>query len=431
MDDRQLLELYLARDERALTETDNRYRLICTDIALHILENAKDAETCVYEVLRQAWESIPPDRPLHLSAYLYKRTRTRSLEGFEASHAVKRGYHLFADILEELDDCSAARGSDLSGGFDRGAEAVRAGECLSRFLRKTPGEARDIFLCRYFFAESLGEIARRFGLHENRVVAVLRRTRGKLRRFLEQESRSNGNPDAMTLAFGLSYVDDALILSAHGKAKKTRRLVPWAVAGCVVLALIAAFPYLRTVINTNLVLRGPNWREENVVGDAEQPNKPAADAILSIGATASLGGSTLTVTEVTDTTLSLSLTKTDGTPLYAAFYDRMGDALGCTEPDYKVDGATIRPNLIRIYSEDGAEPVFTLPEEAGTYTVTVDFSRIRNGQYPMEDYVGFFIYDGEGNPAAVYFSIIPLPSETESGAAAETETAVGTQTPAP
>lgn len=431
MEDKQLLELYMAQDERALTETDNRYRLACTDIALHILENAQDAEACVYEVLRQARESVPLDRPHHLGAYLCKRTRTRSLERFEASHAVKRGYRLFADILEELGDCLPTWANGFSEGFDHGAETIRAGECLSRFLRKTSGEARDIFLCRYFFAESLGEIARRFGLNENRVVAVLRRTRGKLRRFLEQEPRGTWNPDVMTLAFGLSYADDTFILSARGRAKKARRLIPWVAAACAVLALIVSFPYLRTVINTNLVLRGPNWREENEVGDAEQPNKPAADAILSIGTTASLGGSTLTVTEVTDTTLSLSLTKTDSTPLYVAFYDRMGDALGCTEPNYKVDGATIRPNLIRVYPEDGAEPVFTLPEGAGTYTVTVDFSRIRNGQYPMEDYVGFFIYDGEGVPAAVYFSIIPTPPETESGAVTETDPSVGTRTPTP
>jgi hypothetical protein len=123
--------------------------------------------------------------------------------------------------------------------------------------------------------------------------------------------------------------------------------------------------------------------------------------------------------------VTLTLVKTTDEPLYAAVYDRMGDALACTDPDYKVDGVTIRAGRIKIYADGATEPETVLPTAAGTYTVVVDFTSVRNGSYPMDEYLGVFAYSGkDGAAKTVYFSLtlpeIEEDSSDESDTAAET-----------
>ena len=138
-----------------------------------------------------------------------------------------------------------------------------------------------------------------------------------------------------------------------------------------------------------------------------------------------MAGSTITLTAVTETSVTLTLVKTTSTPLYAAVYDRMGDALACTDPDYKVDGVTIRAGRIKVYADWATEPETVLPSEAGTYTVVVDFTSVRNGTYPMENYLGIFAYSGtDGAPETVYFSLV-VP-ETEDGTTGESGTSAET-----
>jgi hypothetical protein len=136
-----------------------------------------------------------------------------------------------------------------------------------------------------------------------------------------------------------------------------------------------------------------------------------------------VGSSTLTLTAVTETSVTVTLVKTDDTPLYAAVYDRMGDALACTDPDYKVDGVTIRAGRIKIYANGAPEPATELPTAPGTYTLVVDFTSIRNGTYPMEEYMGFLAYIGkDGAPVTVYLSLeIPEEETTAVGTEGESE----------
>jgi hypothetical protein len=188
------------------------------------------------------------------------------------------------------------------------------------------------------------------------------------------------------------------------------------------VALIAvSFPYLREVVNTDLVLRDRNWRDEtDAAGDAEAAVKPDPSEILPVGSSVTLGGSTLTLDEITDTAATYTLVKTDSTPLYAAVYDRMGDALASTEEGYKVDGVLIRHGTLRIYVNGSEERLTTLPKAPGTYTVVVDFTAIRNGTYPMEEYMAFYAYIGEKeSPRRVIFGLA-VPS-AESDTVAETE----------
>ena len=143
-----------------------------------------------------------------------------------------------------------------------------------------------------------------------------------------------------------------------------------------------------------------------------------------------LGNSTLTLTGVTETTVTLTLVKTDDTPLYAAVYDRMGDALACTDPNYKVDGVTIRAGRIKVYTDGASEPETLLPAAPGTYTLVVDFTSVRNGSYPMEEYMGFLAYIGkDGAPVTVYLSLEIPEEETTAGESAEGESESDTEAP--
>ncbi len=185
MEDSHIVELYWARDERAITESETKYGQYCLQISMNILENRQDAEECVNDTYLRAWNAIPPERPGKLGAFLAKITRNLSLDRYRAQHSAKRSESLFLLSLDELSECVPSSGfeSDL----DVAMEAERVGMLINRFLHKTGGEAREVFICRYFYSEPIETIARRFGLTESKVKSMLHRTRGKLRKFLESE----------------------------------------------------------------------------------------------------------------------------------------------------------------------------------------------------------------------------------------------------
>ena len=187
MEDQQIVDLYWERDERAIAESDAKYGRYCTQIALNILDNAQDAEECVNDTYLRAWNAIPPSRPTKLGAFLGKITRNLSLDRYKAKKTAKRGNSLFLVSLDELSECIPDGSTGFGSGFDDETEARRIGECINRFLRKQSGEVRDVFICRYFYSDSIGEIARRFGLSESKVKSMLHRARGKLKKLLESE----------------------------------------------------------------------------------------------------------------------------------------------------------------------------------------------------------------------------------------------------
>ena len=187
MEDNQIVDLYWERDERAISESDAKYGAFCARIAMNILDNAQDAEECVNDTYLRAWNTIPPNRPTKLGAFLGKITRNLSLDRYKAKKTAKRGNSLFLVSLDELSECVPDGSTGFGSGFDDETEARLIGECINRFLRKLSGEARDVFICRYFYSDSIGEIARRFGLSESKVKSMLHRARGKLKKSLESE----------------------------------------------------------------------------------------------------------------------------------------------------------------------------------------------------------------------------------------------------
>lgn len=182
MEDAQILELYFARSERAIGETQKKYGGYCYQIAENILHNRQDAEESVSDTWLSAWNSIPPQRPDIFSAFLGKITRNLAIDRWRKSRAFRRGGGEIALALEELQGCVSGSGS-LENEFIR-RETM---ESIRSFLTGLPTVERNVFLCRYWYLDSTEEIAEKSGFSQTKVRSMLHRIRGKLDAHLREE----------------------------------------------------------------------------------------------------------------------------------------------------------------------------------------------------------------------------------------------------
>ena len=182
MQDSQIIALFEARDERAIAETADKYGGFCKRIALNILQNLQDAEDCVNDTWLRTWESIPPARPSVLKTYVGKITRNLAIDKYRNEHRQKRGYGEVTLALDEISELTDA-GYEVENMY-REYEFVQH---LNTFLLSLPDRDRNIFVRRYFFTDSVPEIAKRFGTSKNNVLKILSRTRQKLKEYLEEE----------------------------------------------------------------------------------------------------------------------------------------------------------------------------------------------------------------------------------------------------
>lgn len=182
MEDKTILDLYFARDELAITETDRKYGGYCFSLANSILNDRQDAEETVSDTYLKVWDTIPPKRPNVLKLFLAKITRNLAFSRWRKYTAEKRGGGEMELVLEELAGCLAAPGSveDRMNGQEL-AKTIRT------FLDTLPVREQDIFLRRYFFVEESETIARRYGMKPATVLRTLSRTRQKLKHYLTQE----------------------------------------------------------------------------------------------------------------------------------------------------------------------------------------------------------------------------------------------------
>ena len=178
MEDLDIIELYFKRDERAIAETAGKYGGYCGSIAMNILASAEDTEECLNDTWLRTWNSIPPHRPNILRVFVGKIARNLALDKYKARNAEKRAGGEFAMSLDELGDCVGAADE---------RETAEIGESISRFLRTQTKETRSVFVCRYFYCDSIADIAQRFGMSEGKVKTLLFRTRNKLKIHLEGE----------------------------------------------------------------------------------------------------------------------------------------------------------------------------------------------------------------------------------------------------
>ena len=182
MEDLEIVELYWNRNEDAIKETSKKYGNYCYSISYNILNNNEDAQECVNDTYLGAWNAIPPHHPNILSTFLGKITRRLSLNKWREKNAQKRGGGEVVLSFDELEECIGTN--------DYAKEELDAQELantINTFLKTLKEDERKVFVCRYFYFESIDDIAVRFMFTQSKVKMMLKRTRDKLKDYLVKE----------------------------------------------------------------------------------------------------------------------------------------------------------------------------------------------------------------------------------------------------
>lgn len=179
MEDNVIIDLYWRRDEAAIPATAKKYGRYCNTVAINILNNAEDAEECINDTWLHAWNSIPPHRPSLLSAFLGKLTRNLAFNRYKQVHAQKRGGGETALVLDELEECLSGKDT-VEQEIDR-RELVKE---LDAFLAGLSPDTRRCFVRRYWYCDSVRNIAAENGRTPASVTMLLSRTRQQLKKHL-------------------------------------------------------------------------------------------------------------------------------------------------------------------------------------------------------------------------------------------------------
>ncbi|MDE7326992.1 MAG: sigma-70 family RNA polymerase sigma factor [Lachnospiraceae bacterium] len=177
MEDEEIVALLLSRDERGIDELGKKYGGRLLQLAERILP-APDAAECINDTYLAVWESIPPRSPQYLFAYTAKICRNLALNRVEWNQAAKRNA-VFVELSEELGHTVP----DLSDGISR-QELAKA---IADFLNRQTKEQREMFVRRYWYGETVKELAQEFCCRQGRVKSILFRLRKGLRKELEKE----------------------------------------------------------------------------------------------------------------------------------------------------------------------------------------------------------------------------------------------------
>lgn len=179
MEDSKIVDLYWARKEEAITESDRKYGRMLSSLSYSMLGSSQDAEECVNDTYLDAWNAMPDARPEFLGAFLSKITRRISIDRYRRAHREKRGG--IEGLCEELSDCIPS-GNSVTEEYENG----RLANSLNEFLYGLDREKRAMFILRYFHSKPIGEIALQLRISEAKVKTALHRLRGSLKEFLER-----------------------------------------------------------------------------------------------------------------------------------------------------------------------------------------------------------------------------------------------------
>lgn len=182
MEDHEIVELYWNRDESAIWETDNKYRNYLMTIAFNILGSREDSRECVNDTYLRAWNTIPPQKPRVLAPYLSRIIRNLAIDCYRHMHREKRKSSVYAECLEELENVIPASGTP-----EQSAGLTVLTDLINRFLANQPKNARSLFVCRYYYMDSLKEAAEYCGMSQAAAKSALFRIRNDLKEYLIQE----------------------------------------------------------------------------------------------------------------------------------------------------------------------------------------------------------------------------------------------------
>ena len=182
MQDEQIVSLYWERDEKAIEATSEKYGRYLLKIAYNILANLEDSHECVNDTYFKVWNSIPPHKPAVLSTYLGKITREVSIDLFRRQNREKRKASQYAVSLSELEECIS-----MGNATEDSVDMHLLADAINGYLRTLSPEARTLFVGRYYFMDSIRQIASYYSMSESKVKSMLYRTRRGLKLYLHKE----------------------------------------------------------------------------------------------------------------------------------------------------------------------------------------------------------------------------------------------------
>ncbi|MCH5350192.1 MAG: RNA polymerase sigma factor [Oscillospiraceae bacterium] len=182
MDDKDIVAMYFDRDEMAVSKTIEQYGAMLTRFAGKFLKDKRDVEECVNDTYSKAWNSIPPNCPDNLFAYLAKICRCTALNIIEKGSAQKRSVQL-VELTTELAECLPDQSSTYS-------NEDNISELVNEYLRTLNKEKRAVFIGRYWYGESIAAISEKTGFSESKVKSMLHRIRGDFRKYLNEKGES-------------------------------------------------------------------------------------------------------------------------------------------------------------------------------------------------------------------------------------------------
>ncbi len=182
MKDEKIIEMFFERTEEAVSAVSEKYGVYCRTIAKNILKNEEDAEECVNDTFFRVWNSIPPEKPKNLCAFVGRITRNISLDRLKRDSAQKRGGGIREAVLSELEECIPDK-TNVEAQFDENEFL----NFINAFLYSRPEEKRNIFIRRYWYLQPVSQIAESYGIGESKVKSILFRMRKEMKKELEKE----------------------------------------------------------------------------------------------------------------------------------------------------------------------------------------------------------------------------------------------------
>ena len=178
MDDKEIIAMYFERNENAIRETMSNYNGRLLRFAMRFLSDERDAEECVNDTYARAWNTIPPNRPDNLFAYLAALCRNAALDVIKKNSAQKRSAQL-VELTQEMNECIPDSNNITE------EQSEEFSKCLNEYLATLQKDKRAVFLGRYWYNESISEIAKRTGFSQSKVKTMLHRMREELRKYIK------------------------------------------------------------------------------------------------------------------------------------------------------------------------------------------------------------------------------------------------------
>ncbi len=184
LNDSKIIELFYARSEQAIIELSQKYGAICTKVAGNILNDRRDTEECVNDAYLGVWNTVPPQKPDPLPSYLCRIVRNLAIKKYHTNTAAKRN-SMYDVALDELENCFPA-----SNAVEDTFQAVETARMIDAFLETLDKKRRILFVRRYWYSDSITDIAHLFQISNHAVSVRLARIRAKLKKYLIEKGVS-------------------------------------------------------------------------------------------------------------------------------------------------------------------------------------------------------------------------------------------------